>query len=158
MAGTPAIGVFNGPAFRENILAVMTMALPNTVVDQPTFRWKTERVYAQAGPDGNPYYWAESPLGSDPIPDLQVTCAVEISGSPTASTGTDAGEFTELTARITLLDTQYQQLIAQGGRLPDIVLIGQSIYQVDLMQPSIALYDVEVYTLFASSHDGAAAQ
>lgn len=158
MAGADPTSNFIADDFRTNILAVMNMALPNTQADQPTFRWKTERVYAQAGPDGNPYYWAEQPLATNAVADLQVTCAVEVSGSPTSSTGTDAGEFTELTARITLLDTQYQQIMAHGGRLPDIVLIGQSLYEVDLMQPSLALYDVEIYTLFATSHDAGAAQ
>lgn len=158
MAGTDPTNSFLASDFRTNILAAMTMALPNTVADQPTFRWKTEGVYDQADPAGNPYYWGATPVSVTVIPDLQVTCAVDISGSPTSSTGTDAGEFTELTARITLLDTQYQALLANGGRLPDLVLIGQSTYQVDYMQPSIALYDVEVYTLFASSHDAGAAQ
>jgi len=129
------------------------MALANTVADQPIFRWTVEPSYTVADPAGRPYFWGATPTGDVLISDLQVVCDVELSGSPTSSVGTDAGEFTELTARITLLDTQYQLLLAHGGRPPDVVIIGQSTYDVDYIPPNLALFDVDVWVIMATSRD-----
>lgn len=131
----------------------MVMGLANTVADQPLFRWRVVPTYAVTDPAGHPYFWGATPLTDVTIPDLRVTCVVELSGSPTSSTGTDVGEFTELTARITLLDTQYQQLLAHGGRPPDVILIGQQTYDVDYVPPNEALFDVDVWTIMATSRD-----
>lgn len=155
MAGADPSGVFVGADFRARITAVMLMALPNTQADRPTFRWKTKPTYAVTDPAGHPYYWGATPITNPTITDLQVVCAVDLSGSPTSSTGTDAGEFTEITARITLLDTQYNQLLAHGGRPPDIILIGRSTYDVDYVPPNIALFDVDVWEILATSRDQA---
>jgi hypothetical protein len=156
MAGADPTGGFVGDAFRTAIENVMTLALPNNVQDQPTFRWVVEPTYNQPDPAGQPYYWGATPITDTAIPDLQVTCAVDLSGSPTSSVGTDAGEFTEITARITLLDTDYQTLLAHAGRPPDIVLLGRSTYEVDYIPMNIALFDVDVWEIMCTSRDQAA--
>jgi hypothetical protein len=153
MAGSDATGAFDDASFRTQIAAVMQMALPNNPADQPTFRWTVDPTYQQADPAGRPYFWGATPVSDTPIADLQVICAVDLSGSPTASTGTDAGEFTELTARITLLDTQYDQLLAHGGRPPDQVLLGGNTYEVDYIPMNVALFDVDVWEIMATSRD-----
>lgn len=153
MAGVDPSGNFIGADFRSQIEAVMLMGMANTPADRPIFRWRVKPGYAVHDPAGRPYFWGATPITNVAIPDLQVTCDVELSGSPTSSTGTDVGEFTELTARITLLDTQYKQLIAHGGRPPDVILIGQSTYDVDYVPPNIALFDVDVWMILATSRD-----
>jgi hypothetical protein len=155
MAGADPTGAFVGSAFRAKISAVMSMAQANTPADRPTFRWKPRPTYTVSDPAGHPYYWGATPLANNAVSDLQVLCAVDLSGSPTSSTGTDAGEFTEITARITLLDTQYKQLLAHGGRPPDIILIGLSTYYVDYVAPNVALFDVDVWEILATSRDQA---
>jgi hypothetical protein len=155
MAGVDPSGNFVGDDFRTRILAVMTMGLPNTPADRPTFRWRVKPSFAVADPAGRPYFWGATPIGDVTIPDLQVVCVVELSGSPTSSTGTDAGEFTELTAKITMLDTQYQQLLAHGGRPPDIILLGEATYDVDYVPANLALFDVDVWIIMATSRDAA---
>lgn len=145
---------FDAATFRSNILSAMTMALPNTTNLQPTFRWIVKPAYTTADPAGRPYSWTQTAAGNSPsaIADLQVPCAVQIGGG--SETGTEAGFENELNAVITLLDTQQAQLIAQGGRMPDQVLLAGATYNVDYVLQT-ALFSVDVYEMHLKAQDQA---
>lgn len=152
MAGADPSGSFVGDAFRNAILSAMTMGLPNTTSEQPTFQWDPEPKYAASDPAGNPWDWTATPTTSSPTPpsDLQVPCAVTYSLDQ--ETGTAAGEINTEKITVILLDTQYNQLITHGGSNPDRIVVKGTTYTFDFMTLE-ALFDVDVYTMHASSVD-----
>ena len=151
MAGNDPTGSFNAATFRSAILGAMTMALPNTTMLQPTFRWIVKQSYSSADPAGRPYSWTATP-GATPtlISDLQVPCAVQFGGG--SNEGTEAGFETELDARVTLLDTQQAELIAHGGRMPDQVILADRTYNIEY-QTQEALFSVDIFVLYLSAVD-----
>ena len=153
MAGSDPTGAFQADTFRTNIRTVMTMATANTV-EPTTFRWVVPESYAVADPGGNPYDWTETPVSHTTpitISDLAVDCAVEFSGSSESTT--EAGEIAQLTAVITMLDVDQQLLVAHGGRMPDQVLLKGLVYGIDYVPPPVALFTVDVWTIYCSSTD-----
>lgn len=153
MAGSDPTGGFDPDAFRTQIRQVMTMAQPNTVLPT-TFRWVVEETYAIADPGGNPYSWTETPVShATPITisDLVVDCAVEFGGN--AESTTEAGEIAQLSAIITLLDVDQQALVAHGGRMPDQVLLKGIVYGIDFVPAPVALFTVDVFSVYCSSTD-----
>lgn len=152
MAGADPTGAFNSTAFRSQIHSVMTMALPGTQSLRPTFQWQQDPTYAVADKAGNPYDWTAAPAANSPavIADMQVTCAVTYSLDD--EFGTDAGEINQQNITITLLDLDYNALVAHGGRQPDRVVCNGVAYTCDYLV-HVALFDVDVYQLHASSVD-----
>jgi hypothetical protein len=153
MAGADPTGSFSEASFRSNIKLVMKMASPNTV-EPTTFRWVVEQTYATADPAGSPYDWTESPAShATPITitDLAVDCAVQFGGD--ASSTTEAGEIDQLSAVITMLDVDQEALVAHGGRMPDQVLLKGLVYNVDFIPAPVALFSVDVFTIYCSTED-----
>ena len=56
---------------------------------------------------------------------------------------------------ITLLDTEYAKLIANGGRLPDEVIISGDTYVMDYIEPEVGLLNMDVYTMYATAQEQA---
>ncbi len=153
MAGSDPTGSFNAQAFTTQIKAVMKMASPNSV-EAATFRWVVEPTYAVADPAGSPYDWTESPQSHatpTTIADLAVDCAVQFGGD--SSSTTEAGEIDQLSAVLTLLDVDQQALVAHGGRMPDQVLLKGLVYGIDFCPAPVALFSVDVWTLYVSTVD-----
>lgn len=153
MAGSDPTGAFDAATFRTNIRQVMAMATANTV-EPTTFRWVVEETYAVKDPGGNPYDWTETPVShATPITisDLAVDCAVEFAGS--SETTTEVGEIAQLSAVITMLDVDQQALVAHGGRMPDEVLLKGIVYGIDYVPAPVALFVVDVWTIYCSSTD-----
>jgi hypothetical protein len=151
MAGADPTGAFNATTFRNAIHAVMTLSLPNTKSDQPTFQWLPDPTYSVADNAGNPYDWTATPSVANTIPDLQVTCAVTYSQSE--QFGTDAGEINTEKIVLTILDVDYQLLLTNGnGTPPDQVVVDNVTYTIDYINLQ-ALYTVDVYSMHASSVD-----
>jgi hypothetical protein len=113
-----------------------------------------EQTYATADPAGSPYDWTESPAShATPITitDLAVDCAVQFGGD--ASSTTEAGEIDQLSAILTLLDVDQEALVAHGGRMPDQVLLKGLVYGIDFCPAPVALFSVDVWTLYCSTVD-----
>lgn len=129
------------------------MGLPGTVSDQPTFQWDNDPTFGTADPAGNPWDWSATPTSptSANISDLQVLCAVTYSLD--SESGTDAGEINSEKVILTILDTEQQALVSHGGGLmPDRVVVKGVTYTFDFMTVQ-GLFDVDVYTVHASSAD-----
>lgn len=143
---------FPSDTFRTNIEFAMTMGLPNEVENRPTFRWLTSGEFTPGDPSQLPYDWTATPETSSPaqIDDFQVLCGVQYLGA--SEEGTVIGVEEAVQARITLLDTQYQQLMAWGGRWPDQVILAGSLFNVNYTTHQ-ALFDVDVYEMFLVAED-----
>lgn len=146
MAGShPA---FNAANFRNTIRSTMEMGLPTATADRPTFQWKTERDYAIDDPAQNPYDWTATPTSTVTHADVQVACAVEFSARPAGSVDTPLGQFDTSRVVLTLLDEDYE-LIEGANR----VVIGGNPYEVDFIAPPTALFEVTIYTIYATAVD-----
>src|ERR1039457_4369337 len=142
MAGTNP--KFNATSVRAALHLGMTMGQPNTPSDRATFQWKPQPVYAPkpAGPSGVPYDLNELPTSKTAIKDIQLLCAVEYGNA--AQEGTPAGFEEALKATVTLMDTEYTQLLARGkGRLPDFILLGGALFNIDYTVGPYAVFDME---------------
>ena len=151
MAGTDPTGSFNAATVRTELEAAMVMGLPNNPIDRPTFRWLTPNDITPGSPSGNPYDWSTGTAPTE-ITDLQVNCAVQYGGD--TEDGTVAGVEEAVRAVLTILDTDMATLLAHGGRMPDQVLLAQSIYNMDYFNQE-ALFDMDVYILYCTSLDAA---
>lgn len=152
MAGSDPTGNFNETQFRNQIRQTMTMGLPNTVSMQPTFRWVTKPTFSVSDPAERPYNWFTNPNASSPVnpSDFVTVCAVEYMGG--SESGTEAGFINEIQAKLTLLDTDMNAVIAHGGRQPDQVLLKGELYQIRYITLE-ALFTVDVYTVFCTALD-----
>lgn len=145
----PTFGAgFDGDAFRAAIRSTMEMGMPEDTNERVTFRWHTERTYVTADPGGNPYSWDETPASELAHDDVQVPCAVNFSARPAGSVDTTLGQFDTARISLTLLDVDYTQV--EGA---DTVLIDNNIYVIDFVGPPQGLFDVTVYTIFATAQD-----
>jgi hypothetical protein len=124
----------------------MQMGLSNTVALQPTFRWTKKSTYPVQDPVNHPYDWTETPTTTIAPADVQVPCAVEY--QERSSEGTAAGAFDGTKAIITMLDTDYA-LIAGS----DQVLLGGNVYDIDVVAPPVALFSVDIFTLYCTARD-----
>lgn len=155
MAGADPTGNFDAGDFRAQILQTMVMGLPNTLPAQPTFRWEVEGSYppitSPTDQSGVPYD-ANATAGSPApmsIADLQIECGVQYMGAPEA--GTIAGFENATQIKVTLLDTQYDQLLANGGNtLPDMVVINNQIYNIDRAEV-VGLFTVDVWSFYCTA-------
>lgn len=144
---------FPADQFRDAIRFAMTMGTPNKVADRATFRWIEERTYTSQDPAGRTYDWATPPAATVAIADLQLPCTVETPKSTTED-GTALGSFDPSKATVTLLDTEYDALLAHGaGRLPDQVIIGQTTYVVRFEGDPMGLFDVDTHQLHCETQE-----
>jgi hypothetical protein len=154
MAGADPTGQFDAAAFRSNIRATMSLALPNTVSYQPTFRWLIKPEFNVADPAGRPYNWFGAEAGDTPaaIPDIQVPCAVTYSGG--SESGTEEGFIEELKVKLTVLDEDMNTILANGNNtLPDQVLLKDQVYEIAYIPNPVALFTVDVYEIYAVAQD-----
>lgn len=143
---------FPANQFRDAIRFAMTMGTPNRVADRATFRWLEERTYASQDPAGQTYDWAAAPVTTTSIADLQLPCTVE-TAKPTDVEGTSLGSFDPSKAVITLLDTEYDQMVAHGGRLPDRVIVGETTFVVRFEGNPQGLFDVDTHQLHCETQE-----
>lgn len=149
MAGSDPTGSFNATIVRAQLEQAMVMGLPNEPINQPTFRWLTPNDITPGSPSGNPYDWSSGTPPTE-ISDLQVNCAVQYGGD--SEEGTVAGVEEAVRAQITVLDTDMATLLAHGGRMPDQVLLAQSVYNMDYFIQE-ALFNMDVYILYCTALD-----
>jgi hypothetical protein len=133
------------------------MGIPTEETERVTFQWTPVKTYTQADSRGRPYNWSQSPSATVTIPDkvasLSLPCAVEFTDSRSSSGQTTVGDFDVASIKVTLLDTQYEELIAVALGRPNTVIVDGNTYNIDYWAPPIALFTVNVYTLYASARD-----
>ena len=155
--GDPRQGAFNAAEFRSAIRFAMQMGTPETQSDRVSFQWADENTYTFSDTKGNPYDWTDSPTTTTSAVDvpisLTVAAAVEFFDAKSSSGETAMGDFDIGTLRITLLDVDYASIIDQNLGLPDTVIVDGNTYTVDYFGPPVGLFDVTVYTAFASARD-----
>jgi hypothetical protein len=143
---------FDAAGFRTAIQAVMQMGTPQAT--PPIFRWTPQPVYTSADPAGRPYSFTEPAVVATPAattyPDVVVNCAV----APATATPeeTAMGEFDVTKVVITLLDVDYA--LISGPPAADTVIFGGNIpYTIDYVAPPEALFNVTIYTIYATARD-----
>lgn len=154
MAGTDSR--FSATRFREGITFAMTMGFPDQAAQQITWQWLTERTFSKADSGGDPFTWTSGQVTSTTtITDLIVNCAVKFvpAGGTSRVGGTSLGVFDTTHLEVTMLDTDWDLLIAHGTRFPDQAIIEDNIYKVQYVAPPIGLFNVTVYQIFLNAID-----
>ncbi len=119
----------------------MTLGLPTNQADWPTFRWTpVQSASGPVDPNGIPYDLTSSATVKRKA-DVQVPCAIRYSAGQVSDT--PLGEFDTTKPVLTILDTDYAQVVGA-----DKVLLGGTVYQVSFVAPPEALYDLGVYTVY----------
>lgn len=139
---------FNAEEFRSGIRFAMQMGAPSASAERATFRWKVTKQFDIADPANRPYNWTAPPDTVSSHPDVQVDCAVEFTSRASSSGGASVGRFNSAQAVITVLDEDFVKIVGASH-----VLLGGNLYSIDYIAPPEGLFDVTVYTLFASALD-----
>lgn len=103
---------FDPDVFRTNIRNTMIMGLPVPTNERPTFYFPEVLTYASGtllDSEGRPIDPRVKPTRTSPAP-VQVPCAVEFA-SDTTNDQNLAGTFWQSRASLTLLDTEYAQVV-----------------------------------------------
>lgn len=155
---------FPAAEFREGIQFAMLMAIPNRVELRTTFRWKDAKSYPRTDPAGRPYSHDAAPTATSSIADLQLTVAT-VPGEPGRTGRTNAapvgpmtpiGQFEQSKITVILLDKQWDELMAHSGdKLPDEIVAGGTTYINVIEAMPIALFPVDIRTLYAVAPDTA---
>lgn len=150
MAKVPGFGQgFNAAAFREAITNTMKMGLPEDETERATFKWKRTATFDVADPAGNPYRWDETPTKVTSHDDVQIPVAIEKNPGDAASQ-TPFASIESPRITVTVLDTYYTEI--EGA---DTIEIDGTEYTINFVAPPVALFDVTVYTLYATADDEA---
>lgn len=149
MAGTDPR--FPSAQFRSGILFAMNMAKPNAVEEQTTFYRDIKPTYnVRTDPSNRPYDWGTTPTVPPSRDEVIVDSVVEYVARTAMSDVNAVGEFNVSRAEITVFAEGYEQI-------KDIrashVKIGGADYRISSVSPPIALFDVEMYVIYAEALD-----
>jgi hypothetical protein len=126
----------------------MTMGLPNAEAERATFIWATDRTFGTQDPASNPYDWTDDPVTEETHPDVQIPVAVDFAARPAASLETTIGQFDASRVVITILDVDYEKV--RGAAM---VKLGGNTYDIDFVAPPQGLFEVTVYSVYATARD-----
>jgi len=139
---------FSADAFRDAIQFAMSMGSPNDSVDKATFVWRTKDGFASADNSGDPWDWSDTPVVDNSVENVTLdNVAVEFRSGLGDLTARAVGQFDNPGATLTLLDTDYAQVVGA-----DEVILGGNTYVVDYVT-QVALFDVDVYQVFCTARD-----
>lgn len=148
---------FNATKFRNGIKFAMEMAFPEDSNQQITWSWIPQRVFRKADSGGMPFDWSPTSLVSETdVSDFVVDCAVKFASATSTSRvgGTALGVFDPATAQVTMLDLDYDRLVAHGGgKFPDQAFIDGTRYEVQLIAPPVGLFEVTIYDIYLQAVD-----
>ena len=139
---------FNSATFRTAIKNTMKMGSPTKTEEKVTFKWTTVTTYAKADSAGKAWKKDAAVVSTVTHADVLVDCAVEFLARTTLSSGTPVGHFDTPRVIITLLDVDFA--LVDGA---DHVSLGGNDYKIDFVAPPVALFDVDVYSVYASAVD-----
>lgn len=140
---------FNAASFRENIKFAMRMGLPDDEDQRITFHWVPSRTFSQADSAGQPLEWDDTPATEDAPDDFQCDCAIEFASASAINTtaGTGVGEFDVTRGVVTILDSDWEDVLANGGRVPDEVTMDGNRYVIKFVSPPFGLFEVTIYQI-----------
>jgi hypothetical protein len=151
MAGSSAS--FPAADFRKAIRDAARMAAPNDALMVPRFHWNKVQTFQKADSGGRPYSFtsSETPATEDDIADLTVeTVVAVVEKTIETPEGTRAGLFRGSRMTLTVLDVDYDAILAHGnGRFADSVLTGNTEYVIEEIPMPVALFQVDVWTVHA---------
>ena len=155
MAGTDPR--FPSAKVRAGLKFAMQMAFPEDSAQQITWQWTIKRDFKKQDSGGFPFEWTSSQVQSQTvITDKIVDCAVQTK-APAGTTrvgGTTMGIMDIASATVTLLDVDYDALVAHGlGDFPDQAVMDGAVYVVQTKGPPEGLFDVTVYSIYLQAID-----
>ena len=150
MAGTDP--GFDADAFRDAIRFAMSMGAPEDTTKRVTFRWTEQKSYTRADSGGKPWNFNEVPVATEEYDDVQVDCAVEFGARPASIRDTTIGQFDPSLVTVTVLDEQYEEIMANDV-MPDLIVIDGNEYEISFLEPPIGLFEVTVYRFVAEARD-----
>ena len=140
--------LFPEKQFRDGIHFAMDMGDPDADRDTVHFHWDEVRQYAIADSNNLPFDLDDPKTILEPAFSKQTLAALEFVSRSTLSGGTPVGQFDSHRVKITLLDTEYEEI--KGF---DWLDISGNKYDLDFVEPVIGLFGVSVYILHASARD-----
>lgn len=150
---------FDATKFRDGIHFAMRMGFPEDTEKQITWQWDTERTFTRHDSGNEPFEWKAAEIVTETdITDLTVLCAVKFatSANSTRVGGTALGVMDLSNATVTMLDEEYDALLAHGnGSFPDKAIMDDAIYQVQITAPPYGLFEVTVYDILLQAVDEA---
>lgn len=144
----PRAAGFNSAEVRDALKFAMKMGLPDAVEERITFMWRKQRDYQSKDPAGRPYNWRSQPTSDDTPDPVQIDAAIQFSDRMTNSSGTALGQFDAARIQVTVLDVDYE--LVRGA---NIIMANGATYTIDFVAPPEGLFDMTVYTIYASSVD-----
>jgi hypothetical protein len=142
---------FDADLFRSAITSTMQvgMAFGGEPDQQCTFIWTDKNTYSSVDQEGAPYDFAATPVSTETHPDVVIPVAMDL--FPSDDKGASSlGELDQVKAALTILDIHYE--LVRGA---DLVRLGNSLYTIDYVAPPVALFDVNIYTMYITSLDEA---
>lgn len=155
--GDPRQLAFDAAEFRDAIHFAMRMGLPEEAPERVTFQWNAEETHATPDSRGRGYNIKSAPTSTvstaNIVASLSVPVAVEFFDSKSSSGETSMGDFDIGRLKITMLDSSYAQIENPTLGLPDSLIVDGNTYDIDYFAPPLGLFDVGVYSLYASARD-----
>lgn len=155
MAGTDSR--FNATKFRDGIRFAMQMGFPEDEQKGLAWRWTTKRTFTTTDSGDLPLVWDDTQVVQSTAPsDMIVDCAVAFAqgGGQARVGGTSLGVMDIAQVTVTLLDTDYDALMAHGSNVfPDKAVIDGNVYIVQYVAPPIGLFEVTVYQVALGAID-----
>lgn len=148
---------FSATKFRDGIRFAMRMGFPEDETRRFTWHWTTERTFNKQDSGGFPLEWTTSQVTNEVnVADLVVDVAVTFKpvGTTTRVGGSAIGVFDAAAIIATLLDEDYEELLAHGdGRLPDQATVDGALYVVQMWPPALGLFEVTIYQAILQAVD-----
>lgn len=146
----PTFGAgFNASEFRDAIRNTMMMGLPDSTAERITFKWDTEREYEVTDNSGMPFRWDDDPTTVVEHDDVQIPAAVKfVSRAASGGNQTPFGDIDNSRVEITVLDVDFE--LVRGANK---VTFDSNDYYIDFIKPPDGLFDVTIYTLYATAED-----
>lgn len=149
---------FNADQFRSAIRFAMQMGFPEDEDKRITWQWDLLRQFVSQDSTGSPWEFKASEVVSEaPVTDLIVNCAVRFHPAGRNSTdGSPLGVLDVASATVTLLDEEFDELVAHGGgRFPNKAQLDEATYEVQYIAPPYGLFEVTVYDVILAAIDEA---
>jgi len=129
--------------FREKITFAMNMGLPQNEADRPTFYFRSVKTYPPntvLDSEGTPLDPRIAATVTTPDP-VQVPCAVEFQATRNDDESL-VGTFRQVTATLTLLDTDWEQV-----KDAIEVALGGVRYNISYLEPPLGMGTVTIYRI-----------
>lgn len=148
---------FDPERFRTAIRFAMEMGFPDDSAKQITWSWNPKRTFNKADSGGLPLEWKPTQVVTESdITSKIVDCSVRFVpvGGATRVGGTELGIMDIAGAVVTLLDVEYDALLAHGnGVFPENASMDGNRYVVQIIAPPYGLFDVTIYDVHLQAID-----